>query len=62
MYEKMYDDLSKKQSLFNEAQGLIEFLMKLEDRGKISDLVFESVVDPLVSTFQMHTADAQKSN
>ncbi len=63
LYEKMYDDIVKEQnSLISEAQGLVEFLLDLEERGEVSELISGSVVDPLVSAFQMNALNAQKSN
>ncbi len=62
LYGKMYDDLSKKQSLVNEAQELAEFLIKLEAKGEISELVSESVVEPLISAFQMNALNSVHSN
>ncbi len=64
MLKHIHDIFIKDQqsSLLNEAQGLVEFIRKLEETGEISELVYDSVIDPLVSTFQMNALNAQKSD
>ncbi len=63
LYEKMYDNIVKEQNpLISEAQGLVEFLLDLEERGEVSELISGSIVDPLVSAFQMNALNAQKLN
>ncbi len=52
LYEKMYDDIVKSRKTFNEAQELIDFMLNLQNKEGISEDIYNSVVDPLISTFQ----------
>ncbi len=61
MYEKIYDNLAK-QSLFNEAKNLAELIMNLEASGEISELVFNSVISPLSTSFLHSIIEAENSN